>query len=292
MRIVSLLPGATELACALGLRDRLVGVSHECDFPPEVASLPRLTATPIDPALPSGAIDAAVRAARDAGQPVIAVDAAALTALHPDLIVTQSLCEVCAVADGQVMRLAAALTPAPTVLALDGRTVTGILDDVRALASAAGVPARAAGVVAALHGRLERLALGGPRPRPRVLCLEWIDPPYTAGHWVPELVHAAGGADVGAAPGEHSRQRTWAELAAMKPDLIVVMLCGFGVERSIRELDRLANPEARALLASAPVWVIDANNYTSRPGPRLADGAERLRAALLGHPMEGLARWG
>ncbi|MDX2193322.1 MAG: ABC transporter substrate-binding protein [Gemmatimonadales bacterium] len=289
MRILSLLPGATEMVCAVGAEASLVGVSHECDHPASVAALPRVTVTPIDPSQASGAIDAQVRAARDAGRAVIGVDAAQLQALAPDLVITQALCDVCAVGDGAVQALAAALPRPPKVLVLGGRTVPGVADDLRAVGAATGHADGAARAADRFLREIEQLALSGKRPRPRVLCLEWVDPPFTAGHWVPDLVHAAGGVDVAAQPGDHSARRTWAELAALTPDVIVVMLCGFDVARSRQELDRLP---AGTLPEGPPVWIVDANAYTSRPGPRLAHGARLLRAALEGGPdQEGLARW-
>jgi iron complex transport system substrate-binding protein len=291
MRVMTLLPAATEIVAALGGADRLVGVSHECDFPPTLGALPRVTTTPIDPAAPSGAIDAEVRALRVAGRPVIAVEAAVLRGLAPDLIVTQDLCEVCAVADGEVHRLASALPSPPTVLALSGRTLDGVWEDIRRVARSLGLEGDATALVERLQHRLERLRATAPAHRPRVVCVEWLDPPYLAGHWVPELVEAAGGEDVGARPGSHSVRTSWSDIAALTPDLVIVMLCGFGVERSRAELAALRDIESRWLLTHAPVWVVDANAYTSRPGPRLVDGAERLQSAMLGREMDGLARW-
>ena len=291
MRVMTLLPAATEIVAALGGADRLVGISHECDFPPTLGALPRVTATPIDPAAPSGVIDAEVRALREAGRPVIAVEAAVLRRLTPDLIVTQDLCEVCAVADGDVHRLASALPSPPSVLSLSGRTLDGVWEDIRRVARSMGLEDEAATLVRRLQGRLERLRATAPAHRPRVVCVEWLDPPYLAGHWVPELVAAAGGEDVGACAGSHSVRTSWSAIAALAPDLVIIMLCGFGVERSLAELAALRDSESRWLLSQAPTWVVDANAYTSRPGPRLVDGAERLQSAMLGREMDGLARW-
>jgi iron complex transport system substrate-binding protein len=288
MRVMTLLPAATEIVAALGGADRLVGVSHECDFPPTVGALPRVTATPIDPSGPSGVIDAEVRALREAGRPVIAVEAAVLRRLAPDLIVTQDLCEVCAVADGDVHRLASELPSPPTVVSLSGRTLDGVWEDIRRVARSMGLEDEAAALVGRLQVRLERLRVTAPAHRPRVVCVEWLDPPYLAGHWIPELVEAAGGEDVGARSGSHSLRISWSDIAALTPDLVIIMLCGFGVERS---LAALRDSESRWLLTHVPIWVVDANAYTSRPGPRLVDGAERLQSAMLGREMDGLARW-
>jgi iron complex transport system substrate-binding protein len=240
--------------------------------------------------LPSQAIDAEVRRLREAGRAVIQVDAQALARLAPDLVITQDLCEVCAVADGAVHRLADAVPNPPHVLSLTGRTAAGVLDDIRRVALALDIPDRGDELATALQDRLRRLATA-PDRRPRVLCIEWLAPLYLAGHWVPDLVEAAGGVDVGARSGVHSSRTSWDAAAALEPDLIVIMLCGFGVERAREELDLLRLPPAARLLASAPVWVLDGNAYTSRPGPRIVDGAERLRAAIEGREMPGLTRW-
>jgi iron complex transport system substrate-binding protein len=291
MRVVTLLPGATEIVVALGGAEHLVAISHECDYPASVQHLPRVTSTPLDPALPSGAIDAEVKRLREAGRAVIAVEAAALRRLAPDLLITQDLCEVCAVADGAVHRLATAMDPAPRVLALTGRTVDGVLDDIRSVARALDLAEQGDELTAGLRSRLAGLRrAAAPRP-PRVLCIEWLEPLYLAGHWVPELVAAAGGIDVGAAPGAHSATAEWAVVESLRPELIVVMLCGFGIERARAELDRVRDADALRLLASAPVWLLDGNAYTSRPGPRIVDGAARLQAAMAGVERSGLTRW-
>ena len=291
MRVVTLLPAATEIVATLGGAGSLVGISHECDHPPSVLGLPRVTATPIDPKAPGAAIDAEVRRLHEAGKPVIAVDAAALRALAPDLIITQDLCEVCAVAEGEVHRLASVLETAPAVLSLSGRTIEGIWADIGAVAKALDLAPDGDELVAGLRSRLQRLRARGRGVRPRVVCVEWLDPLFLAGHWVPELVEAAGGEDVGAAPGSHSARREWSELAGLRPDLIVIMLCGFGVERTIAELATLDSPASRATLRSTPVWIIDGNAYTSRAGPRVVDGAELLRGALEGREARGMVRW-
>jgi iron complex transport system substrate-binding protein len=291
MRVVTLLPGATEIVAALGGGDHLVAISHECDYPASVQHLPRITSTPLDPSLPSAAIDAEVKRLREAGRPVIAVEAEALRRLAPDLIITQDLCEVCAVADGEVHRLASVLQPTPRVLALTGRTVDGVLADIRSVAAALDLAEEGDELTAGLRNRLARLSRTGAAGTCRVLCVEWLAPLYLAGHWVPDLVAAAGGTDVGAEPGDHSAISTWDAAIARRPDVIVVMLCGFGVERARNELDRLTDIRARELLRAVPTWILDGNAYTSRPGPRIVDGAARLRAALAGEEAPGLVRW-
>jgi iron complex transport system substrate-binding protein len=290
MRVVTLLPAATEIVAALGGAGSLVGISHECDYPASVLGLPRITATPIDPGASGHAIDAEVRWLHSAGKPVIGVDGEWIRRLTPDLIITQDLCEVCAVAQGEVRRLAAVLTPVPAVLALCGRTLDGIWRDIGAVARALDLESDGDELIAGLRSRLGRLRGRQCEPRPRVVCVEWLDPLYLAGHWVPELVEAAGGRDVGATAGSHSARREWAELPGLSPDLFVVMLCGFGVERTQREL--AAAPEnARAVLQGTPTWVLDGNSYTSRSGPRVVDGAERLSEALQGRETRGMVRW-
>ena len=291
MRVVTLLPAATEMVAALGEAGSLVGISHECDYPAHVLGLPRVTATPIDPGASGSAIDAEVRRLHAAGKPVIGVDVEVLRRLAPELIVTQDLCEVCAVAEGEVYRLAAVMHPAPTLLTLSGRTVAGIMSDILAVAGALGRTAAGTDLVRGLEERLGRLRDRQVARRPRVVCVEWLEPLYLAGHWVPELVEAAGGTDVGAAPGDHSARRQWRELNELRPDLMVVMLCGFGLERSLAELSALADPAALEALRAVPTWVIDGNAYTSRSGPRIVDGAELLSGALLGQEQPDLARW-
>ena len=291
MRVVTLLPAATEIVAELGEAGSLVGISHECDYPAHVLGLPRVTATPIDPGAPGSVIDAEVRRLHAAGTPVIGVDAELLRRLAPELIVTQDLCEVCAVADGEVFRLASIMWPEPAVLSLSGRTVAGVMGDILAVADALGRTAEGRDLVSRLEDRLRRLRSRQAARRPRVVCVEWLEPLYLAGHWVPELVEAAGGTDAGAAPGSHSARREWHDVVGLHPDLIVVTLCGFGLDRSVRELSALADPAGLEVLGSVPTWVMDGNAYTSRSGPRIVDGAELLAGALLGQEGPGIARW-
>ncbi len=291
MRVVTLLPGATEIVAALGGGKMLAAVSHECDHPDWVRDLPRITATPVDASLPGAAIDAEVRRLRAEGHAVITVDGEALERMKPDLVIAQDLCEVCAVADGAVHRLSAVLSRPPEVLTLTGRTLDGVLEDIRRVARALGLDASGGRLVGELRERLERLRRRKAAHRPRVLCVEWLEPLFLAGHWVPDLVDAAGGKDVGASSGDHSRVTSWESAAALRPDLVVVMLCGFGVERARAELDRLDVPEAKDIWAAGPVWVLDGNSYTSRPGPRIVDGAERLQSAIAGEAVPGLEPW-
>ena len=283
MRVVTLLPAATEIVAALA-PESLVGVSHECDYPAWVTSLPRVTKTSVDVGATSAEIDAQVRALRADGKPVIWVDAQALEALKPDLIITQGLCEVCAVADGEVFRVADHLPTRPRVISLVAKTLDGIYEDIRTVGAAVGREDEADEVVAGMKYKISQLRrstpLRNPPERsegpsvPRVVVVEWLDPLFLAGHWVPELVEAAGGLDLGAKPGDHSHPRPWSDLLELKPDIIVVALCGFSVDRAKLEWETQLPPEARAVLTALPPYrltTIDGNQYTSRPGPRVVE---------------------
>jgi iron complex transport system substrate-binding protein len=291
MRVITLLPAATEIVAALGGAGYLVGISHECDYPASVQGLPRVTTTPVDIAASGAAIDSEVRRLRDAGQPVIGIAADLLRRLAPDLVITQGLCQVCAVADGEVHRLTAAMHPAPQVLSLEARDLPGIWTDIRRVGQALDLEDEAEELVLGLRSRMRRLLSAPPAKAPRVLCIEWLDPLYLAGHWVPELVAAAGGHDVGARPGSHSTRHQWRELGGLRPEHAVVMLCGFGIERARAELSALQDAEALDLLRQVPVWIIDGNAFTSRPGPRVVDGAQRIQSALAGRPSRDVERW-
>jgi len=296
MRIVSLLPAGTEIVTALGCETLLVGISHECDYPASILQLPRVTRTPVESSLSSARIDAQVREIQAEGKPVIALEAGVLETLAPDLILTQDLCEVCAVADGEVYRLADTMSSPPEIVPLRARDLGGILEDIRTVGRAVGLAKAAEELVQSLELKLRLLSEdglddSGLGPRRRVLCIEWLDPLYFAGHWVPELIHAAGGTDVGARPGAHSTQRSWLEAVRLRPDLLLVMLCGFGVDRTEEELVGVRDSDAVKLFADTETWIIDGNSYTSRPGPRVVDGAIRIRAALQAHEMDGLRRY-
>jgi len=293
MRIVSLLPAATEIVAALGAVGRLVGVSHECDFPPEVRSLPRVTRTRVDPALPSGAIDRAMAEAKRTGVSPVEVDVDLVAHLRPDVLIGQSVCDVCAVGESGLARVVTTLMPTPWVVTLHAHTLDEVLLDIRKVGEALELRDEADELDAGLRYRLRRVAArprgsgkgraqhAGPPRRPRVLVLEWLDPPYVAGHWVPELVALAGGQDVGSAPGEPSRPRPWHELAALAPDVVIVALCGFDIPRAQAELAALTDQQARVLLGRR-VEFLDGSAYTSRPGPRLVDSAEILTRLILG----------
>ena len=293
MRVVSLLPAATEIVAALGALGRLVGVSHECDFPPEVRSLPRVTRTRVDLALPSGAIDRAMADAKRTGVSPVEVDVDLVAHLRPDVLIGQSLCDVCAVGEGELARLVTTLIPTPWVVTLHAHTLDEVFLDIRKVGEVLELRDEAEELEAGLRYRLRRVGTqaqrsgkvgaqhAAPLRKPRVLVLEWVDPPYVAGHWVPELVALAGGQDVGGAPGEPSRPRPWDELVALAPDVVVVALCGFDIPRAQAELAAVTDRQARALLGRR-VEFLDGNAYTSRPGPRLVDAAEMLTRLILG----------
>jgi iron complex transport system substrate-binding protein len=279
MRVVSLLPSATEIVYALGLEDQLVGVTFECDEPP---------AARVDKAVVVGGrdtsgmtpaeIDTYVKERMSAGADLYTLHADALAELSPDLILTQDLCRVCALPSGQVSAALDHLGCRADVLTLDPYTLDEVLDTIVAVGVRTGVPDRAQALVASLRNRLAAVAAAvGSAPAPQVAVVEWVDPPFTAGHWVPDLVSAAGGTPVAARPGGRSVQTTWAEVAAARPDLALVSPCGFHLAG--------AADQARVVserLPGVPVWALDGDSLVVRPGPRLVDGVETIAAIL--HP--------
>lgn len=284
MRVVSLLPAATEVVAALGAGGWLVGVSHACDWPLEVRTLPKVTRSGLDAALPSAEIDRRMVEARRTGEPPVSIDRDLLARLAPDLVIGQSVCDVCAVDVGaqHAAPLLAGLPGPPRVVTMHAHDLAGVFGDIRRAGDALDLRAEAEELVAGLRYRLRRVAThAATSPRPRVLVVEWVDPPYVAGHWVPELIAAAGGVDVGARPGDRSVTHSWSVLRTFAPDIIVMALCGFDVARARREVTAVTDPDARALFAQARVVFLDGNAYTSRPGPRLVEGAELL-AQLIG----------
>jgi iron complex transport system substrate-binding protein len=273
VRICSLLPSATEIVADLGLAESLVGVSEECDWPPEVRDLPVVTASRVDPAtLTSAEIDSAVRKAVAGGQSLYALDEGVLTELAPDVILTQDLCTVCAVSSNDVESLCPV---GAEVISLNPMTLAGIAASVETLAIHLGVPERGQ---AAADEMLESIAevrrrVAG-RTRRRVFVAEWIDPPFAAGHWLPEMVEASGGEDVLGRAGEPSYTVTWDEVRAREPELVVVAACGFDAKRGAEE--------ASSIDLGVPTVAVDANAYYSRPAPRVAEGVRQLGFLL--HP--------
>jgi iron complex transport system substrate-binding protein len=276
-RICSLLPSATEIIAALGELDLLVGRSAECDFPPSVAGLPVVTSARIDSAeLNSAAIDAAVRAALADGRSLYAVDAELIARLAPDLILTQDLCEVCAVSSMDTALCAIGVE----TLAVDAHSITQIEDTVLELGARLGVRARALTVVEEMESKIQATAaqIDG-LARCRVFVSEWLDPPFAAGHWLPEMIAAAGGVDVLGQPGRPSFPTSWNLVRRLEPELVVLAPCGFDLERAVPEASRGSLPEF-----GCPVVAVDANAYYSRPAPRIADGVRQLAHLL--HPHE------
>ena len=275
MNIASLVPSATEALFALGLGDDVVAVTHECDFPPEATRLPHLTRSVLEPGLDAGQIDARVRELVGAGEALYAVDERRLAELDPDLIVTPAVCEVCAVSYDDVKSVAQRLPTHTEVLSLDPTTLGEVLADLEPLAEAAGARGSGNELRAELERRLE--AVGGAVAglhRPRVAALEWLDPPYIAGHWVPEMIATAGGEDVLGQAGGRSRTATWEEIGAASPEVAVVMPCGLDEPAAEAEADRHSGHLEG--LGAERVFAVDAAASFSRPGPRLVDGVELL----------------
>ena len=266
---------------ALGLGDSVVGVTHECDYPAPAGANPHLTRSVIADGLTAAEIDREVRERTERGEAIYELDAETLRELEPDLIVTQQVCEVCAVSYEDVSKVARTIPSDPRVLSLDPSTIGEVMADIRTLAAAAGAPEAGEELLAAAAERLDRVrgAVDGAAC-PRVLALEWLDPPYAGGHWVPQMVELAGGEDALGLPGEKSRVFSWSEAEAARADVAVAMPCGYGTERAADEtrpsLERLA------ALGVARVVAVDASAYFSRPGPRLVDGVELLAHVL--HP--------
>ena len=281
MRIVSLVPSATEMLFALGLGSDLVAVTHECDYPPAARELPRVTRDLLPPGLDAAQIDAAVKELTLAGESIYELDADALHTLAPDLIVTQALCSVCAVSYDDVRAIAEELPGRPQVISLDPHTVGEVLGDARTLAEATGSKDVAVDLIQATAARIDRVRVTvKDARRPRVAALEWLDPPFAAGHWTPQLIELAGGEDVLGLPGENSEQRTWEEIAAAAPDIVIVMPCGYDAEIAHREAEM--HRDQLAAVNAGEVVAVDAAAYFSRPGPRIVDGLELLSRIL--HP--------
>lgn len=285
MRVVSLLPSATEIVAALGAVDQLVGVTHACDYPPQVASLPRLTSTHVSATAAPAVIDRDVRAAVERGAPLYEVDETLLASMRPDVIVTQALCDVCAVRETDVRAIAQRMTPSPAIVTLSGTSIDGIIADIERVASALTMADEGEELVPGMRARLrsvhERLR-AARAPRPRVAVLEWTDPLFAGGHWVPEMVHRAGGVDALATPGQPSRMVTRDDVAVAAPDVILFAPCGYDLKRAAREASTLLASDAWTWARERAVWALDANSLTSRPGPRVIDGVETIAAVL--HP--------
>jgi iron complex transport system substrate-binding protein len=292
MRICSLLPSATDIVLALGLGDQLVAVTHECELPPGAPGVPVITRSRVDHERASSReIHNHVTAAAHSGSSIYELDQELLERLDPDIILTQELCDVCAVSYDQVAeavhRLDVTLPGPRTVLSLEPKGLAGILDVIQQVGDVTGVPQRAAALARDLQVHIDRVAAIAARAttRPRVFAMEWLDPPYTAGHWVPEMIRLAGGHDELSREGAQSAEVSWAQIADYAPDIVVLMPCSFSLERTLEEFGRLARPDAWSRLgavASGQVYAVESATYFSRSGPRTIEGLEILAEII--HP--------
>lgn len=289
MKIVSLLPSATELVCGLGLRDQLVGVSHECDYPLSVKDLPVLTRSRIPPGLPSKQIDELVTAQLETDVALYSLEMDTLIRLAPDLIVTQALCDVCAVSGSEVARALDRLPGNPRVVNLEPVCLGDVMDTVLLVADAVGCREQGQRYIAQLERRIDniarRTAAIAESYKPRVAMLDWLDPLFDGGHWCPEIIELAGGIPCLGEKQTPSRRREWQELIEARPDVVFIALCGFDMERSLKDVEIfLANEHFSFLVAQSNprIFLVDGNAYFSRPGPRLVDSLEIMASAL--HP--------
>jgi iron complex transport system substrate-binding protein len=289
-RIVSLLPAATEIAAALGLLDEVVGVSHECDFPGEANERPRVTHCPVhNGGLMSRDVDAWVRRALRENGTIYTIDEPLLRELRPDVILTQKLCDVCAVGYGTVAKLAQTLPGSPQVVNLEPSSLSDIFDDIRSVAEVCDVPERAHKVVARLSGRVEAVRRRANRiaNRPRCFLMEWVDPPFCSGHWAPELVEIAGGYDPLGRKHQPSVQIDWQQVLDARPEIVVLALCGYDISRARRDFELLQRfPDFDSLPAArhGETYLVDASAFFARPGPRIVESLELLAGIL--HPEE------
>lgn len=284
MRICSLLPGATEIAYLLGLGDQIVGVTHECDYPPDAKQKPIVVRSVIDPNLMSSEeIDRKVGELLQAGKGLYSIDEQRFMEAAPDVILTQGLCEVCALNYNEVAKAAQSLPRAPLIVSLNPHSLGDILDDIARVGAATQRESAAKEIIEALRRRVDAVGVREPRYRPRAVCLEWFDPLYVAGHWVPEIVALAGGIDVLGRQGEASFKIEWRQVVEARPDVILLMPCGFDVRRTVREatpLRSLEGWENLSAVRTGNVYALNGNAYFSRPGPRLVNGLEILARIL------------
>ena len=287
MRIISLLPSATEIICGLGLRDQLVGVTHECDFPSDVVGLPKVTTTLIPHDASSIEIDALVRERLKTEKALYSLDMPVLESLQPDLIVTQALCDVCAVAESEVNAAACSLKSRPNVINLEPLCLADMFQCVRQVGAAAGCIEQASRYTDELQRRVDAVfeRTQSIVHRPGVMLLEWIDPPFSSGHWNPELVAIAGGRELIGVAGQRSRTTNWEEIVTANPEVLVIACCGYTSQRALQDVSILrAMPgwESLACVQSKRVYIVDGSSYFNRPGPRLVDSLEILAHAI--HP--------
>ena len=290
MRIVSLLPSATELICGLGLRQQLVGVSHECDYPNSVIGLPVLTSSRIPEGLDSGSIDHLVTEQLKSDQALYDLNIDVLTSLRPDLIVTQALCDVCAVSGNDVARAVGSLPNNPDVINLEPNCLTDVLDTVELLAEAADCVKQGQIYLRELRYRISQVnnksSVINLSDKPRVALLDWLDPIFDGGHWSPEIIELAGGIACFGNKKEPSQRRSWNDLIQARPDIIFIALCGFNVERSMQDVEDFFSSQEFSVLRNqvgSKIFLVDGNAYFSRPGPRLVDALEIMANAI--HPL-------
>jgi iron complex transport system substrate-binding protein len=284
MKICSLLPSATEILFALGLGDQVVGVSHECDFPPEARSRHVLIKSRISHTESPAAIDRQVREFLARGESLYSVDLEAMRAIEPDLIVTQDLCHVCAATPDDLASALSRLTRPPQVVTLNPHSLADVCADIRLVGRATGSFDRAEAVIANFEKVLARVQpVAAGTVRTRVLCLEWLDPLYVAGHWVPEMVERAGGTDVAGQAGKPSFRITWEAVVEAQPEVIVIMPCGYSLQDAEKEFGAMSLPREwhdLPAVRTGRVFIVEASGYFSRPGPRLADGLLILADAI------------
>jgi len=284
MRICSLLPGATEIAFSLGLENQIVGVTHECDFPPEAKQKRVIVRSAIDPRrMTSKEIDAKVAELLQAGKGLYTIDEQAFVAAAPDIILTQGLCDVCALDYNDVVKASQLLPHAPKIISLNPHSFTDILEDILRVGAATNCETDAQALVRDLRQRIDRIGHREPDYRPRVVCLEWFEPLYVGGHWVPEMVALAGGYDMLGKKGEPSAKIEWRQVIEARPEVILLMPCGFDLRRTVKESTPLrALPGWNELPAvkSGNVFALNGNAYFSRPGPRLVNGLEILARVI------------
>ena len=288
MRICSLLPSSTEIIFALGLEENLVGVTHECDYPPEARRKPVVVNSILGEKekLSSARIDELVSRSRAEGKSVYLIDSERLSKMKPDLIITQGLCDVCAVSENEVTEVCEVLGNSPEILSLEPSTVEEIMDSILLLGEATGTKEKASHLVEGLRKRIEAVEkkLSGERYRPGVFCLEWLDPPYAAGHWVPEMVKTAGGEPLISKAGKPSFKITWDEILESSPDYLIIMPCGFDVEKTLDGIEEVTSEvsqwNALRAVKKGHCYIVDANSYFSRSSPRVVDGIELLAGVI------------
>ena len=288
MRICSLLPGATEIVYLLGLGDQIVGVTHECDYPAEAKQKPVVVHSAIDPSrMSSQEIDRKVTDLLQAGRGLYTIDERSWLEAAPDLVLTQGLCQVCALDYDDVVKAAQKLPRMPTIVSLNPHSLADILDDIARVALATGRDTAATMLISELRTRIAQVAMSNQKYHPRVVCLEWFEPLYVAGHWVPEMVALAGGFDVLGRKGDASYKIEWREVLDSKPDIILLMPCGFDVRRTAKESTPLRRREGwndLPAVKAGNVYALNGNAYFSRPGPRLVNGLEILARII--HPEQ------